>query len=176
MLDFSWHEPRAPKSQGSREHKNQGRPKPDRKLKQGGEEQSKVESWMPGRCRGMLSRGDPPSLDLITHYAQKCRGKEEDWTDWVSSGCVHSISPSLNAAPPQQVHANVQDGDEELIRFVSSRWSVRGFLEIIIIKKKELNRAGPRAGVGVSACSLSLGVSRDVGGFSQKSRKCQLSD
>lgn len=102
-------------------------------------------------------------MDLIVHYAQKCSREEEDWTDWVSSGCVHSISPSLNVAPPKQVHANVQDGDEELTRSVSSRWLVRGILEII---KNERQQGS--VSVGVSACSLSLGVSRDVGGFSQK--------
>lgn len=79
---------------------------------------------------GILSCPDSLSMDLIVHYAQKCSRKEEDWTDWVSSGGVHSLSPSLNVAPPQKVHANVQDGDKELIRFVSSRWLVRGILEI----------------------------------------------
>lgn len=86
-------------------------------------------------------------MDLIVHYAQKCSRKEEDWTDWVSSGCVHSISPSLNVPPPQQVHANVQDRDEELTRFVSSRWLVRGILEIK--KKTKDSRAASASALAV---------------------------
>lgn len=65
----------------------------------------------------------------------------------MSSGCVHSISPSLNVPPPQQVHANVQDRDEELTRFVSSRWLVRGILEIK--KKTKDSRAASASALAV---------------------------
>lgn len=36
-------------------------------------------------------------------------------------GGVHSITPFLNVTPPQQVHANVQDKDKQLIQFASSQ-------------------------------------------------------